>query len=290
MTEDPAKHPRGANPANTGQYSVRGFADAPGVSLTRPQQITADDLIDAYAYYRNAEDASQARLVPDGHPDIHREEAQAWIAAHNAREKTLASIHDWASEQAGEWSDYAGVEYEQSYVRAAHDVLEMINDGEPANPLVTARQAVAALSVKDRADLVKQFIADDAQAYAYSEDFEKFYASPAPYPEGLPDPRVEFVWAEGDSPDMVLQYGDDEEDFVTVTRGGFDGTQVLWGTDCESSPHGPTQLDSSQLSVLETFAVTAYERGMGVNDRPDWQAFEATQELMGRVAAQRKTN
>ena len=64
-----ADHPRGANPANTGQYSVRGFADATGVSLNPRQSstaVTADTLNDEVEFGCSFTSYGDATISDDG--------------------------------------------------------------------------------------------------------------------------------------------------------------------------------------------------------------------------------
>ena len=279
MAEDPLKHPRGGDPAHPTRYSFRGFLEDTNVRLD-----SESDPLDEYRPFY-IEDAQHS----DGYYDATdpEEAAVKWdamVGAHDARvrEKALAPIRGWASEQAEERSDYDGVDYEESYACAAHDVLEMIDDEEPANPLVTARQAIAAMDDTQRKELAQEMLRSIAESD--QTDFTEKWPVAA-YPEDLPSPHVGFVWEDGEHPDLEVHYGPEEEDVIFASRDTIaGGVEITYPDD---GRWDDPNLTEDQKKAIEGFAIAAYERGDARRTELDYFTFEALQPLMDNLAAQR---
>jgi hypothetical protein len=290
MAEDPIKHPRGKNPDNTGQYSNREYREDSGVELIDSQD-PFDELRATYI-----EDAQHSDGYYDAtDPETASARWDAMVGAHDARvraqaaQRILAMVDDAPKRDDEEMTGFTLRLVKAEWLRDAAATIS--EPGSLQAPTVATLTAQAkSLSAEDRADLVKRLIADDAETYARSDAFARFYPAPAAYPEGLPAPEIEFVWDDGDSPDMVLEYGDDEEDCLVVTKGGDGELEVLYGTGYNYWPGGPTQLSDDQRAKLETFAETAYGRGMGVMDGLEGRAFQGAQVSMERIAAEQKEN
>ena len=290
MAEDPLKHPRGGDTTNTGRYSNREYREDTNVRLDSER-----DPLDEYRPFY-IEDAQHSDGYYDAtDPDKAAAEWDAMVGAHDARvraraaQRILAMVDDAPKRDDEEMTGYTLRRVKAEWLRDAATTIT--EPGSPQTPTVATLTAQAkSLSVEDRADLVKQLIANDAETYARSDDFTNFYPAPTAYPEGLPAPEIEFVWDDGDSPVMILHYGEDGEDRLAVIKKRDGELEVLYGTGVNYKPHGPTELDDDQHKELMNFALTAYVRGMGVKSLSVWHARQAAQMVMERIAAEQKEN